>query len=102
MNLTYSPGEFWNFSGSTNFNRFANPQGSVRSTVSMNLAFQRKLLQKKLVATFTMVDPIIQQSYDNITVGSNFKVTSTGLTETRNFRLTLTYLFSVKKKEKQS
>jgi hypothetical protein len=48
-----------------------------------------------------MVDPIIQQTYDNVTVGTNFKVTSTGSTETRNFRLTLTYLFTVKKKEKE-
>jgi len=101
LNFTYSPGEFWNFSGNTNFNRFANPQGTVRSTVAMNIGIQRKFLQKKLLATLNMVDPIIQQTYDNVTVGTNFKVTSTGLTETRNFRLSLTYLFSVKKKEKE-
>jgi hypothetical protein len=101
LNFTYSPGEFWNITGNTNFNRFANPQGTVRSTVAMNIGIQRKFLQKKLLATFNMVDPIIQQTYDNVTVGTNFKVTSTGSTETRNFRLTLTYLFTVKKKEKE-
>ncbi|HLO81082.1 MAG TPA: outer membrane beta-barrel protein [Chitinophagaceae bacterium] len=102
LNITYSPGELWNITGNTNFNRYANPQGSVRSTVAMNIGIQRKFLEKKLLATINMVDPIIQQSYDNVTVGPNFKVVSTGLTETRNFRLTLTYLFSVKKKEKES
>ncbi|HSF45567.1 MAG TPA: TonB-dependent receptor, partial [Chitinophagaceae bacterium] len=101
LNVTYSPDEYWNFSANTNFNRFANPQGSVRSTVAMNIGIQRKFLQKKLLATLNMVDPIIQQTYDNVTVGTNFRVSSTGLTETRNFRLTLTYLFTVKKKDKE-
>lgn len=97
INFTYIPGDLWNFSGSMNFNRYANPQGSVRSTVAMNFGLQRKFFQKKLQATLNLIDPFIQQSYDNLTVGSNFRVISSGLTETRNFRLTLTYLFTVKK-----
>jgi hypothetical protein len=63
----------------------------------MNFGLQRKLLQKKLLVTLNLVDPIIQQTYDNLTVGSNFWLMSSGITETRNFRLTLTYIFSVKK-----
>jgi outer membrane receptor protein involved in Fe transport len=97
VNFTYIPGDLWNISGSMNFNRFANPQGTVRSTVAMNVGLQRKLLQKKLLVTLNLIDPIIQQTYDNVTVGSNFRVRSSGITETRNFRLTLTYIFSVKK-----
>jgi hypothetical protein len=97
VNFTYIPGDLWNISGSMNFNRYANPQGTVRSTVAMNFGLQRKLLQKKLLVTLNLVDPIIQQTYDNLTVGSNFWLMSSGITETRNFRLTLTYIFSVKK-----
>jgi outer membrane receptor protein involved in Fe transport len=102
LNVAYNPGEYWNFSANTNYNRNANPQGSVRSTVAMNLGIQRKFLDKKLLATINMIDPIIQQTYDNETIGPNFKAVSRGLTETRNFRLTVTYLFSVRKKEKQA
>ncbi len=97
VNFTFIPGDLWNISGSMDFNRFANPQGTVRSTVGMNFGLQRKFLQKKLLATMNLVDPFIQQTYDNLTVGPNFRVMSNGVTETRNFRLTLTYLFTVKK-----
>ncbi len=97
INFTYTPGDLWNFTGNMNVDRYANPQGSVRSAVSMNFGLQRKLMHKKLLATITLVDPIIQQSYNNLTMGPNFRLTSSGVTQTRNFRLSLTYLFTVKK-----
>ncbi len=96
INISYAPASVWNITGNMHVNRFANPQGTVRSTMAMNVGVQRKLFSKKLLITLNAIDPILQQRYDNLTVGTNFTVKSTGLTETRNFRLTLTYLFQKK------
>jgi hypothetical protein len=59
----------------------------------MNFGFQRKLLNKKMALTLNIIDPIFQQTYNNTTVGSNFLVQSQGLTQTRNYRLTMAYNF---------
>jgi outer membrane receptor protein involved in Fe transport len=40
LNSTYSPNDVFNVVGSFTFNRFANPQGSVKSTLSMNIGIQ--------------------------------------------------------------
>lgn len=97
ISVSYTPKDVWNFTGNFNYNRFANPQGSVRSTVSMNLGIQKKFFSKKLIATLNLIDPIIQQTFRNETVGTNFRLLSEGTTETRNVRLTLAYLFKFKK-----
>lgn len=97
LNVSYAVKDIWSFTGNVNYNRFANPQGTVRSTVAMNLGIQKKFYKKRFIATFNMVDPIIQQTYDNLTTGSNFTVRSRGTTETRNFRLTLAYNFTIKR-----
>ncbi len=96
INLSYAPKDVWNFTGNVNYNRFANPQGTVRSTIAMNLGIQKKFYQKKLLVTLNMIDPIIQQTYQNTTTGTNFMLRSEGTTETRNFRLTFTYNFKLK------
>ncbi len=96
LNLSYALKDIWSFTGNVNYNRFANPQGTVRSTVAMNIGIQKKFYKKKLIATFNMIDPIIQQTFQNTTTGTNFMVFSEGTTETRNFRLTLTYNFKLK------
>jgi hypothetical protein len=59
----------------------------------MNLGFQRKLLSKKMTLTLNIIDPIFQQTYNNTTIGTNFFIQSQGLTQTRNFRLTMAYSF---------
>ena len=43
-----------------------------------------------------VIDPFIQQGYNNTTVGSNFRVNSIGTTQTRNLRISATYLFNVR------
>jgi len=102
MNFTYTPGEYWNLTGNMNYSRWASPQGLSRGTTAMNFGVQRKFFQKKLLATFNVVDPVIQRRWDNTSAGTNFRFSGTGTTETRNFRLTLTYLFSMNSSEKQS
>lgn len=96
LNVSYALKDIWSFTGNVNYNRFANPQGTVRSTVAMNIGVQKKFFKKKMVATINMIDPIIQQTYQNTTTGTNFMVFSEGTTEARNFRLTLAYNFKLK------
>lgn len=94
MNTNFAPIDTWNFNAGLNFNRFANPQGSVRSTVGMNLAIQKKFFSKRFIVTFNAIDPIIQQENRSYTSGPNFNVESFNTTNSRNFRLTLGYNFS--------
>jgi hypothetical protein len=96
FNIAYSMKDIWNFTGNMNYNRYANPQGTVKSTVAMNIGIQKKFYKKKFIVTFNMIDPIIQQTYKNETNGTNFTVYSEGTTQTRNFRLTLGYNFKFK------
>ncbi|RYY30711.1 MAG: TonB-dependent receptor [Chitinophagaceae bacterium] len=93
LNTTYSPQDVWNFSSNFTFNRFANPQGTVRSNLSMNLGIQRKLFNKRVVITVNAIDPLFQQENRSFTYGPNFNLESFNSTNTRNYRLTLGYNF---------
>ena len=91
FNLTYTPTRLWNITGSFLFNRWANPQGTSSSYVSMNMGVQRKFFDRRLIVTLNISDPFIQQHNLSHTYGTNFYVESYGTTQTRNFRLTLSY-----------
>ena len=91
LNSNYLINDLYNMTGSFTFNRFANPQGSVRSSLSMNIGFQAKLLQKKLTLTLNIIDPLLQQQSRVITYGSNFTLENKNTTQTRNLRLTTSY-----------
>ena len=94
MNANYTPTDMWTFTGNFTFNRFANPQGTVRSNVNMNIGIQRKILKKKFIITFNAVDPFLQQQNRTFTFGPNFNLESFNQTQTRNYRLTLSYTFN--------
>ncbi len=100
LNGSYQFTTLMNANASFTFNRFANPQGSVRSTLSMNIGVQQKFFAKKITVTFNIIDPFRQQQNKNYTYGSNFNLESSSTTNTRNYRLVLSYTF--KKKEKNS
>jgi hypothetical protein len=59
----------------------------------MNLGAQAKLLQKKLVLSLNLVDPLNQQENRTYTYGNTFSQENYNLTSTRNFRLTVAYNF---------
>jgi len=59
--------------------------------MNMNFAIQRKFFQKKLYVTLNVSDPFIQQSTTATTHGTNFNLESYNTTQTRNYRLTLSY-----------
>jgi hypothetical protein len=66
----------------------------VRSNVNMNIGIQRKILKKKFIITFNAVDPFLQQQNRTFTFGPNFNLESFNQTQTRNYRLTLSYTFN--------
>ena len=93
LNSTYSPKDVLNFTGSFNFNRFANPQGYARWSWSMNLGIQRKFFDKRFTVTFNIIDPFVQENR-NVTYGKSFTLRSYSTAQTRNFRLSLGYNFT--------
>jgi len=94
LNSNFAPKDVWNLNMGLTFNRFGNPQGTVRSTVNMNIGIQKKFFSKRFVVTFNAIDPVIQQENRSFTQGPNFNIESFNTTNTRNFRLTLGYHFS--------
>ena len=94
FSTNYNPTDLWTFTGAFSFNRFANPQGTVRSNVSMNMGVQYKLFKKKVIISVNTTDPFIQQQNRVFTYGPNFNLESYNRTQTRNYRVTLSYNFN--------
>ncbi len=99
LNGSYNFTDLMNANASFTFNRFANPQGMVRNTLSMNIGIQRKFFKKKFIVTLNFIDPFRQQQNKNFTYGSNFSLESFSTTNTRNYRIVLSYVFSKKAKK---
>lgn len=99
---TFTPSSVWNFTGSFTVNRFANPQGFARWNSSMNIGLQRKLLDRKLVITINAIDPLVNQERQTFTYGPRFSLESFRLTRTRNFRLSVSYNFTMAQKKNNS
>ena len=93
LNGSYQFSDLMNANASFTFNRFANPQGTIRNTLSMNIGLQRKFFRKNFIVTINVIDPFRQQQNKNFTYGSNFSLESSSTTQTRNYRVALSYLF---------
>jgi outer membrane receptor protein involved in Fe transport len=91
FNGNYQFSDLLGSNASLTYNRFANPQGTVRSTLSMNLGIQQKLLKKRLTLSLNIIDPFRQQQNRNSTYGTNFFLQSVSATQTRNIRIGLGY-----------
>ena len=94
LNGSYQFSDVMNANGNFTFNRFANPQGRISNTVSMNLGVQRKFLSKRFIVALNIIDPLKQQQNKTYTYGSNFSLESFSATHTRNFRIALSYIFN--------
>jgi hypothetical protein len=101
MNTTYTPVDKWTFTGSSTFNRFADPQGFARWNWSMNLGIQRRFFNKKLVATVNFIDIFAPQRNRSFTYGPNFSLENYSTTNTKNIRFTLAYNFTKTSRNKQ-
>ncbi len=102
LNGGYQFTDLMNANASFTFNRFANPQGTVRNTLSMNIGVQRKFFKKNFIVTVNIIDPFRQQQNRNYTYGSNFSLESFNTTNTRNYRIALSYVFKKKVKKNKN
>lgn len=102
LNAAFTPSDLWNFTNSFTFNRFANPQGTVRSNLSMNIGIQKKWLKKQLVTTLNFIDPFIRQKNRSFTYAPNFSLESYNATQTQNMRITVAYNFNNAPKKKKA
>ena len=91
LNGSYQLNDLLNSNASFTFNRFANPQGKVRTTLSMNIGAQQKFFKKRLTVALNVIDPFRQQQNKVYTYGSNFTLESFSTTNTRNFRIAVSY-----------
>lgn len=100
LNGNYLFNDLLNATASFTYNRFANPQGTVRSSTSMNIGLQQKFFKKKLIISASVIDPFRQQQNRVFTYAPNFNLESYSTTKTKNFRIAVSYLFSKKAKKK--
>lgn len=99
LNGSYLFNTLLNGNASFTFNRFANPQGTVRNTLSMNIGVQQKFFKKKMILALSVIDPLRQQQNKIFTYAGNFNLESYSTTKTKNFRIALSYIFSKKVKK---
>lgn len=100
MNGNYQFSSIMNFTGNFTFNRFANPQGTVRNRLSMSLGVQRKFFNKNLSVSLNMVDPFSQQQNKNFIFAPNYNLETYSMSNSRNFRIAAAYTFKKKVKKK--
>lgn len=91
LNYTFTPSNILTFEGSVRFSNFANPQGRSRSNVNMNLGVQYRFFDRRLILSFNAIDPFTPQRFTNYTYGANFNLESFNSSNTRNFRVAISY-----------
>ncbi len=94
FNYSYAPDKLTIIEGNNRYSSFANPQGKTHSNINMTLGVQRKFFNKKVIVSFTAIDPLGLQKYSGTSVGSNFYIESYSASNTRNFRLSVSYQLS--------
>ncbi|MDB5203895.1 MAG: outer rane beta-barrel protein [Ferruginibacter sp.] len=93
INGNYIVSSLLTATGNFTFNRFSNPQGTVRTALSMNLGVQQKLFKKNMTVSLNVVDPFRQQQNNYFTFGPNYNLESYSRNNSRNFRVALSYTF---------
>lgn len=91
VQYNFTPSNVFMMDGSARFSSFADPQGKSRSNLTMNLGFQYKFFDRRLIVGLNIADPIRSQAYYSNTYGSNFNIESYSSSNTRNFRITVAY-----------
>ena len=91
FNYTFTPSNVLTFEGSVRFSNFANPQGRSRSNINMNLGVQHRFFDRRLILSFNAIDPFSPQRFTNYTYGTNFSLESFNSSNTRNFRIAVSF-----------
>jgi hypothetical protein len=102
LNGNYQFNDVLSTTANLTFNKFANPQGTVRNNLSMNVGVQRKFFDKKFIVGLNIIDPFSQQQNKSFTYGTNFAVETLNATNTRNYRVALSYILAKKIKKATS
>ena len=103
VNYNYTPSSTLTFEGNARYSSFADPQGRSRSNLTMTLGVQKKFFNKRLQVSLNAVDPFRVQQFTTFTFGNNFNLESFNSTQTRNFRIALSYqLNKIVQKSKMS
>ncbi len=100
LNSNYVWNSLMNFSSNFTYHRFANPQGRVRTNLSMNLGAQRKFFRKNLAITLNVIDPFRQQQNKNFIQAPNYTLETFSTGNSTNYRVTAGYTFKKKVKKK--
>ncbi len=104
LNSTLNGNYVWNpllnLSSNFTYHRFANPQGRVRTNLSMNLGVQRKFFQKNLNVSLNVIDPFRQQQNKNFIQAPNYTLETYSTGNSRNYRISAGYTFKKKVKKK--
>ncbi|HMJ47140.1 MAG TPA: outer membrane beta-barrel family protein, partial [Ferruginibacter sp.] len=102
LNSTYQFNTLLNANGNVTWHRFANPQGTVRNAISMNIGIQQKLLKKNMTISFNVIDPFYRLQNKIFINAPNYSLQSNSTSNSRNFRVSVGYTFkkAVKKKLK--
>jgi hypothetical protein len=91
LNISYMPDKVTNIEINTRYNSFANPQGKGRTSISTAIGVQRKFFKKQFIVALNAIDPFGLLKYNSYTSAPNFNIESYSQSNTRNFRITLSY-----------
>ncbi len=94
LNYSYALNNLTTIEASNKYGSYINPQGKSHSNINMSFSAMHKFFNKKLIASFAIIDPFGLQKYDGYTVGTNFNIISHSESNTQNFRLSLSYQFN--------
>jgi len=94
FNYSYAPDNLTNIEANNRYTNFAGPQGHSRSNINMSLSVQRKFFDKHLIISLAAIDPFGLQKFHNFTYGTNFNIEGYSISNTQNFRLSVSYQLS--------
>ncbi len=94
FNYSYAPDNLTVIEANNRYSSFANPQGKSRSNINMSISVQRRFFSKRLMIALSAIDPLGLQVYNGFTYGTNFNIESHSQSNTRNFRLSVSYQLS--------
>jgi outer membrane receptor protein involved in Fe transport len=94
FNYSFMPDNLTIIEANNRYTNYAGPQGHSRSNINMSLSAQRKFFNKRVIVALAAIDPFGLQQYNGYTYGPNFIIQSHSISNTQNFRISLSYQLS--------